>query len=125
MVGDVDRAMRDGGGSRARAALPGFKSEAGRARYASAYDAGLRDWPVAYEAIDVPTRLGTTHVIASGAPTAPPLVLLSSFAGAATVWRRNVATLSAHFRIYAVDVIGQPGKSVASRRLRSRRDYAK
>ncbi len=66
-----------------------------------------------------------THVIASGALDAPPLVLLSSFAGTATVWRRNVAALSAHFRIYAVDVIGQPGKSVASRRLRSRRDYAK
>jgi pimeloyl-ACP methyl ester carboxylesterase len=104
--------------------LPRFKSEAGRARYMAAYDAALDDWPVAYEALDLPTRLGPTHVIASGPPEAPPLVLLPSFAGTAAVWRLNVAGLSRHFRTYAVDVIGQPGKSLASRRIRNRREFA-
>jgi pimeloyl-ACP methyl ester carboxylesterase len=104
--------------------LPRFKSEAGRARYMAAYDAVLRDWPVAYEALDLPTRLGPTHVIASSSPDAPPLVLLPGFAGTATVWRLNVAGLSRHFRTYAVDVIGQPGKSLASRRIRNRHEYA-
>jgi len=105
-------------------ALPSFRSEAGRARYLAAYDAVLDAWPVPYEASQVPTRLGSTHVIVSGAPDAPPLILLPSFAGTATSWRLNVEDLSAHYRTFAVDVIGQPGKSLASRRLADRHDYA-
>jgi pimeloyl-ACP methyl ester carboxylesterase len=104
--------------------LPAFNSEEGRARYLAAYDAVLADWPVAYEEIDVPTRLGSTHVVASGPKDARPLILLPSFAGTATVWRLNAAGLNGGFRTYAIDVIGQPGKSLAVRRLASRRDYA-
>lgn len=104
--------------------LPAFRSEEGRARHLAAYDAVLADWPVAYQEIDVSTRLGSTHVVASGPKDAPPLILLPSFAGTATVWRLNAAGLSRDFRTYAVDVIGQPGKSLAVRRLADRRDYA-
>ena len=103
---------------------PRFKSDESRARYLAAYDAALRDWPVAYEELDIPTRLGPTHVIASGPTDATPLVLLHSLAASATVWRPNVAALSQHFRVYAVDVIGQPGKSVATRRIRNQRQFA-
>ncbi len=110
--------------SNASKTLPAFKSDDGKARYIAAYDAALRDWPVPYQEIDVQTRLGPTHVVASGAPDAPPLLLLPSFAGTAVVWRLNADGLSRLFRIYAVDVIGQPGKSQAIRRMRSRRDYA-
>jgi pimeloyl-ACP methyl ester carboxylesterase len=104
--------------------LPTFKNQESQARYIAAYNAALADWPVAYEAIDVPTRLGSTHVIASGPPSAPPLVLLHSLAASATVWRLNIAGLSTHYRVFAVDVIGQPGKSIATRHLRHPRQYA-
>jgi pimeloyl-ACP methyl ester carboxylesterase len=103
--------------------LPAFSSEESRARFIAAYDAALAEWPVPFEELDVPTRLGPTHVIAGGAADAPPLLLLPSFAGTAVVWRLNAEGLSRHFRIYAVDVIGQPGKSLANRALRHR-DYA-
>jgi pimeloyl-ACP methyl ester carboxylesterase len=103
---------------------PMFRSEDSKARYMAAYDAALAEWPVPFEALHLPTRLGSTHVIASGAPDAPPLILLHSFAGSATVWRSNVAELNRHFRTYAVDIVGQPGKSVASRRIRHRREFA-
>jgi pimeloyl-ACP methyl ester carboxylesterase len=105
--------------------LPVFKSDAARARYIAAYDAVLREWPVPYEAIHVPTSLGLIHVIASGPLEAPPLFLLPSFAGSATAWRLNVAGLSRHYRTYAVDVIGQPGKSLTPRPLRDRHEYAR
>ena len=103
---------------------PRFKTESDRARYWAAYDAVVQAWPVACREQDVPTRLGPTHVIASGPADAPALILLPSFAGSATVWRLNVEALSREFRVYAVDVIGQPGKSQATRALRGRRDYA-
>lgn len=77
-----------------------------------------------FEEIDVETRLGPTHLIASGPPDAPPLLLLGSFAASATVWRVNVEALSQHFRTYAIDVIGQAGKSRAMHPIRNRRDYA-
>jgi pimeloyl-ACP methyl ester carboxylesterase len=51
-------------------------------------------------------------------------MLLPSFAATGLVWRPNIAALSARHRCYAVDVIGQPGKSRAVRRLRDRHDYA-
>lgn len=105
-------------------APPAFKTREGEARYMEAYDAVLRRWPVAYEELDLPTRFGTTHVIASGPTDAPALLLLPSMAGSATLWRPNVAALSEHYRTYAVDVIGQVGKSVQTRRLTSRQDFA-
>jgi pimeloyl-ACP methyl ester carboxylesterase len=104
--------------------LPAFKSEEGRTRYLAAYDAVLRDWPVPYEEFDIATCLGPTHVIASGASDAPALVLLPSFAGTATAWRLNAEELSRHFRTYAVDVIGQPGKSVTTMSAIDRHQFA-
>jgi pimeloyl-ACP methyl ester carboxylesterase len=106
------------------AAPPVFKSPEGEARYLRAYDAVVRAWPVPHEELDVPSRFGSTHVIASGPPDAPPLLLLPSLAGSATLWRPNVARLSRKHRVYAVDVIGQVGKSVPTRRPRTRGDFA-
>ncbi|MBV9331292.1 MAG: hypothetical protein JOZ55_07045, partial [Alphaproteobacteria bacterium] len=55
------------------ATFPEFSSEESRARYLAAYDAVLREWPVPYEELDIPTALGPTHVVASGKADAPPL----------------------------------------------------
>jgi pimeloyl-ACP methyl ester carboxylesterase len=103
---------------------PRFKTEAGRARYLAAYAAALDDWPVPCEALDVETEAGPTHVIASGPAAAPPLILLPSFAGTALSWRPNIAALAQRHRCYAVDVIGQPGLSLARRRFEQPDDYA-
>jgi pimeloyl-ACP methyl ester carboxylesterase len=107
-----------------RVEFPRFKTQESRERYFAAYDAVLAEWPLAHDDQVVQTRLGPTHVVVSGAPEAPPLLLLPSFAGAAVSWRLNAAGLSRRYRTYAVDVIGQPGKSVAHRSLSGPRDYA-
>jgi len=104
--------------------LSAFRSDEGKGRYLAAYAAVLQEWPVAFEELDVPTRFGTTHVIASGSREAPPLVLLPSLAASATLWRPNVAALCAQHRVYAVDVIGQTGKSVQTRKLGDRAGMA-
>lgn len=101
-----------------------FRDDAGRERYLAAYDAVLNTWPVPFEERDIPTPFGMTHVIASGPADAPPLLLLPSLAASAMLWQPNVAELSTHFRVYAVDVIGQVGKSVPSKRIRTRREMA-
>lgn len=101
-----------------------FKTPEDEARFRAAYDAVLAEWPVPFEELNIPTRLGATHVIASGPVDAPPVLLLSALAGTATAWRLNAAGLSAHHRIYAVDVIGQPGKSAVPPLIRNRRQFA-
>jgi len=103
---------------------PVFRSSEGEARFMAAYDAVLREWPVEYHSIYVATRLGATHVIASGPLNGPPVLLLPSMAATATLWQPNVAALSRYFRTYAIDVIGQVGKSIPNRRMGSRHDFA-
>jgi pimeloyl-ACP methyl ester carboxylesterase len=104
--------------------IEAIKTDQVRANYLAAYDALLGTWPVAHEELVLPTRIGRTHVVASGPAHAPPVVLLHAFQATAMVWRFNVEALSRHFRVYCVDVIGQGGKSASVRPIRSRGDFA-
>jgi pimeloyl-ACP methyl ester carboxylesterase len=92
-----------------------YKSEAGRREVMRFYEAILVAWPVAHEDITVPTRFGDTFVIASGEATAPPLVLLHGASSNAVSWIGEVAAYARYFRVYAVDIIGEPGRSAPSR----------
>ena len=100
-----------------------FKTPEGQAKYLAAYDATLALWPVPYESLDVPTRFGSTHIIISGPKDAPPLVLLHGANDSATAWYPNIADLSRNYRTYALDTIGDVGKSVASHLPQSGSDY--
>ena len=75
----------------------------------------LERWPVRSEHLTIPTRGGETFVVACGAPDAPPLVLLHGAGTNSAMWLGDVASWSEHFRVYAVDVIGEPGLSSPSR----------
>ena len=61
------------------------------------------------------TSQGETFVIASGEKTAPPLLLLHGAGANSLSWLRDVEQWAKHFRVYAVDVIGEPGLSAPSR----------
>src|ERR1700761_9521101 len=99
------------------AALRVFKTCEGEPRYLEASGAALAEGPVAYEELDVHTRLGVTHMIASGPADGPVVLLLPSLAASALLWAPNVAALSRTHRVYAVDTIGQPGKSLPAVRI--------
>lgn len=89
-----------------------FRSAGGRERYFAAYEAMLARWPGPVDPIDVETRFGPTHINACGPADAPPLLLLPGAAFSSTMWFPNIASLKDHFRIYALDIIGDMGKSV-------------
>jgi pimeloyl-ACP methyl ester carboxylesterase len=104
-----------------------FRSLEGEAQFVQAYETVLKEWPVAYEEVFIPTRYGETHVISSGPIDASPLVLLHPAGGGAVVWVRNVQALSQHYRVYAIDVIGEANKSVLTRPIsirHQRQDFA-
>jgi pimeloyl-ACP methyl ester carboxylesterase len=89
-----------------------FKTPEGETAYLTAYDNAMKMWPVPYEESEIPSRFGMTHVVSCGPKDAPPLVLLHGFMGTLTMWLPNVADLSKGYRVYAIDVMGQPGKSI-------------
>lgn len=92
-----------------------YKSPEGYATLMAFYDGHLKRWPVPYECLTVSTRYGDTHLIASGPPDAPPLMLLRGAGGNALLWASAIVHLSRDFRAYAVDVIGESGKSAPNR----------
>jgi pimeloyl-ACP methyl ester carboxylesterase len=99
-------------------------SPEGESRMVAAYDASLSMWPVPYQEIDVKTRFGDTHMIVSGPTNGQPLFLLHGQEASATMWRYNIEALSQVFRVYAVDTIGDIGKSRPVRLPQNRADYA-
>lgn len=90
-----------------------YKSRRAVEMIRSTYDALLAQWGVEVEEMDLPSPYGTTHVIAAGDKAAPPVLLFHGVGDdSALMWLHNAGTLAKKYRIYAVDTVGGPGKSV-------------
>lgn len=85
-----------------------------RTKMMAIYDAKLAQWPTPYETMYVDTAYGKVHVIISGPEEAPPILLLNAGQMAGWSWMTNVGALNEHYRTYAIDTIGEPGKSELS-----------
>jgi pimeloyl-ACP methyl ester carboxylesterase len=92
-----------------------FKTEAGGREIRRRYEETLANWPLPAEHLRVPTREGDTFVLVCGPEAAPPLLLLHGSGSNATMWMGDVTAWATHFRVHAVDVIGEPGLSAPSR----------
>ena len=92
-----------------------YRSAAGEAGVRFRYRAMLDAWPVPREERVVPTREGDTFVVVSGTVGAAPLVLLHGSGSNSAMWAAEVAAWAPFFRIYAIDLIGDPGYSAPSR----------
>lgn len=94
---------------------PIYKSAAGAAALQERYREVLRTWPIPAEQRHIPTCEGDTFVVVSGPPDAPPLVLLHGSGANSFTWLGDIASWAQHFRVYAVDMVGEPGGSAPSR----------
>jgi pimeloyl-ACP methyl ester carboxylesterase len=92
-----------------------YKTPAGESVVMAIYDAALQSWPVPCQTQMVSTRYGETFVIASGNPLAPPIILLHGAGGNSAMWAGDVEGYSSQFRVYAVDLPGEAGKSTSNR----------
>ncbi|WP_243790490.1 alpha/beta fold hydrolase [Saccharopolyspora gloriosae] len=104
--------------------VSGFRDEAARQRFLRRYEVAFRKWPVAREELDVRTRFGTVHVHRSGDGPGPPVVLLHGLAVTSAAWHPNVAALAAHRAVFAVDMLGEQGRSVQQKPIRDFADEA-
>src|ERR1700742_350906 len=92
-----------------------YRSHEGAQMVAERYREFLEYWPQNARQLRVPTRQGETFVMSCGAAEAPPLVLLHGAGSNSAMWTTDAAIWSAQYKIYAVDVIGEPGFSAESR----------
>jgi pimeloyl-ACP methyl ester carboxylesterase len=76
-------------------------------------------WPVASETRSVPTSYGPTFVRISGPAGAPPVVLLPGAGATSLMWAPNIDSLSTSCRTFAVDQIGEFGKSTCLNPIQS------
>lgn len=79
--------------------------------YFDAYDKALSLWGTDYDELYIPTSYGTAHVVVSGPRNGEPLVLLHGMNASSTMWYPNAKALAADYRVFAIDLIIEPGKS--------------
>lgn len=101
-----------------------FTSPEGRARFVEAYEAALRALPER-EAVTVDTEFGSVRGYRFGAHSGRPLVLLPGRGGTSAMWAPNVGELMQRRTVYAVDLLGEPGRSVQTVPIRDGRDQSR
>ena len=87
--------------------------------YYDAYDDTLKLWDVAFEELYIPTTNGIAHVIVSGPKNGEPVVLLHGMNASSTMWYPNIEALSKNNRVFAIDFILEPGKSILQKDIES------
>lgn len=92
-----------------------YRTPAGEQAVMAFYDSVLEQWPIPYERLSLPTRHGETFVITCGNPAGSPLLLLHGAGTNSAVWAGDVATYGRDHRLYAVDLLGEAGKSAPNR----------
>ncbi len=98
--------------------FPYRSAEAKESFYAYYDSLAAKEWPVASEELMVPTTYGQTFVRITGPADAPPLVLLPGAATTSLMWAPNIQALSEVCRTFAVDQVGDVGRSTCTKPVR-------
>ncbi|OAB41105.1 alpha/beta fold hydrolase [Paenibacillus antarcticus] len=100
------------------------RKKGNREQFIQAYDETMQLWPVPFEDLMISTQFGETHIIASGSIEAPAILLFHGMTFSATMWYPNIESLSKHYRVYAVDTLGDLGKSTITSLIGTREEAA-
>lgn len=88
-----------------------FKTQAGKDEILRKYDALLGSLTIPHERLNIGTRHGNTFVIAAGRADAPPMILLHGSSMNSVMWVSDIKKYYEHYRVYALDMPGEPGLS--------------
>lgn len=93
--------------------MPTFKKIEDQHKFLSSYQIELKSWSVETKELDIETVFGKTHIISFGNPQGEPLILLHWFYSNSTEWKYMAPYLQDRYCVYAIDIIGDMGKSYA------------
>lgn len=91
-----------------------YKSPAGYSAIMAWYENALESIDIPLQSCYAQTRFGRTHMLVCGPEEGEALFLIPGTAGCAPLWRNQFKALGERYRVYALDVIGQPGHSEAN-----------
>lgn len=90
-----------------------YRSKKAGEKILRTYDQLLKTWGCELTEHDIGTTYGTVHVIETGKEDGIPMVLFHGVGDdAALMWVYNAKRLGERYKVYAVDTMGGPGKSV-------------
>lgn len=107
-----------------------WKSPEAQARFERAYDTAMTHLPSPSTTLDIPTDFGTVRAYRFEPPTSAaggdraPLVLLPGHSAPTPMWLSNLEGLAAARPVIAIDLLGQPGRSVPNRPVTDAADQA-
>jgi pimeloyl-ACP methyl ester carboxylesterase len=104
--------------------MPTFTKIGDQRQFLSDYQKELKSWSVHTEELDIETEFGKTHIISFGNLQGKPLILLHWFYSNSTEWKYMAPFLQERFRVYAIDVMGDMGKSYASNPPKSEKEVS-
>lgn len=92
-----------------------YRSELGKVEILNFYENLLQDWAKPYKEHFIRTEFGETFVLESGNKTEPVIVLLHGSSSNSMMWKADVEKFSNNYRVIAIDIIGECGKSSENR----------
>ncbi len=101
-----------------------YKTTAGRSAIMAWYDAKIKAFSITTESQDVSIQAGQTHITIAGENDAPPLIVLHGGFMNGVSMESVIVHFSKNHRVYAIDIIGMPGKSAETRLAVKGNDYS-
>lgn len=101
-----------------------FKTEEGKLAVYEAYDNLAKSTKIPYEELNIKTEYGNTYVMALGDENLPVLILMHGSGMNSLMWLNEMNIYKEKYRVYAVDMVGEPGKSDERQLPLATDDYA-
>ena len=92
-----------------------YKTDEGKKQVISFYDNLLKEWYQPSKQLTIQTAFGNTFIIESGEVNAETVLLLHGSGSNSGMWTADVKKLSKNYHVYAIDIIGECGKSAENR----------
>ncbi len=101
-----------------------YKSETGKIEIQKYYSKLLESLVVEYKEINIETSYGNTFIIESGVDGGIPIILLHGSGINSSMWVSDINELSKKYKVYAVDILGECGRSSEKYLSYKNQDYA-
>lgn len=101
-----------------------FRSAEAFEEFRRAYDAAMTDLPDPIATRNIDTGFGTVRAYRFGTDARTPLLVLPGKTSSTPMWEANLSGLAAKRSVITLDLVGEPGLSVQSKKIADSADQA-